>query len=106
MTLEVSKMLREDFLQQNSFNEIDWYSSLDRQYRLLALILNYDAACRDAISRGLSVSDLAKLPVREQIGRAKSVPDDRYSVVYTEIEGQIQSQIAELLAKAGADQDD
>lgn len=54
LTLEVTKMLREDFLQQNSFNEIDWYSSLDRQYRLLAMILEYDTACRGAIERGIS----------------------------------------------------
>ena len=99
-------MLREDFLQQNSFNEIDWYSSLDRQYRLLAMILEYDTACRGAIERGISVADLAKLPVREEIGRAKNVPDDQYPAVYAGIVEHIHSQIAELLAKAGADQND
>ena len=106
LTLEVTKMLREDFLQQNSFNEIDWYSSLDRQYRLRAMILEYDTACRGAIERGISVAELAKLPVREEIGRAKNVPDDQYPAVYAGIVEHIHSQIAELLAKAGADQDD
>ena len=106
LTLEIAKMLREDFLQQNSFNEIDWYSSFDRQYRLLSLILDFDTVCRDAITKGVTVADMARLPVREQIGRAKGVPEDQYVSAYAEISKTITAQVQELITKAGADIND
>ncbi len=77
LTLEVARMVREDFLQQNAFTDIDGYSSYDRQEKLLAMILRYDALCRQAIAQGAPVMDLFAIPAREQIGRAKSVPVDR-----------------------------
>jgi V/A-type H+-transporting ATPase subunit A len=105
LTLETAKMIREDFLQQNGFVEVDWYSSLDRQYRLLALILKYDELCRTAITNGAPVSALAAIPERERIGRAKSVPDDQYQAVYAEIERNMAASIQEITAKAGAEDD-
>ncbi len=101
LTLETAKMLREDFLQQNSFNEIDWYSSLDRQFRLLNMILKYDTACRAAIEKGASVAELAEISARERIGRAKSVPDDKYVEVYADIESDMLAEIDKIVAKAG-----
>ncbi len=101
LTLEIAKMIREDFLQQNSFNEIDWYSSFDRQYRLLDMILTYDTLCRDAITRDASLSALTSIPVREQIGRAKSVPDEEYVTVYKKILADMHREIEEIVEKAG-----
>ena len=101
LTLEVAKMIREDFLQQNSFNEIDWYSSFDRQYRLLDMILQYDTLCRDAITRGAGLADLSAIPVREQIGRAKSVPDETYVEEYDKILADMAAQIEGIIRKAG-----
>ncbi len=105
LTLETAKMIREDFLQQNGFVEIDWFSSLDRQYRLLSLILKYDELCRTAITHGAAVEDLAAIPERERIGRAKSVPDDAYQQVYADIEQAMAAAIHEIAAKAGAEDD-
>ena len=103
LTLEVAKMIREDFLQQNGFQEIDWYSSFDRQYRLLNMILNYDTLCRDAITKGASLADLTAIDAREKIGRAKSVPDDEYVEAYAAIEASMQEAIEKIVAKAGAE---
>jgi V/A-type H+-transporting ATPase subunit A len=103
LTLEVAKMIREDFLQQNSFNEIDWYSSLDRQFRLLALILKYDTVCRDAIEKGAAMAELTEIAARERIGRAKSVPDDEYVDTYADIEADMIAEIDKIVAKAGAE---
>jgi V/A-type H+-transporting ATPase subunit A len=103
LTLEIAKMIREDFLQQNSFNEIDWYSSFDRQYRLLALILKYDTLCRDAVAKGAPLSELTSIDAREKIGRAKSVPDEDYVQVYGDIESDMTAQIEKIIAKAGAE---
>ena len=101
LTLETAKMIREDFLQQNSFNEIDWYSSMDRQYLLLNLILDYDAQCRAAIAQGADVNDLFGIACREQIGRAKSVPEDQYTAVYAQIATDMAAQIEAATQKAG-----
>ena len=85
ITLEVAKMIREDFLQQNSFVDIDSYSEYDRQARMLVLIRDYDEHCRAAAERGGNLNELFSVPVREKIGRAKSVPADQYVDNYANI---------------------
>ncbi len=101
LTLEVARMVREDFLQQNAFTDIDGYSSYDRQGKLLALILRYEVLCRDAIAKGADVMKLFDIPVREKIGRAKSVPADEYAKVYEEIGTEMEAQIADIAAQGG-----
>lgn len=101
LTLEVARMVREDFLQQNAFTDIDGYSSYDRQGKLLALILRYEALCRDAIAKGADVMKLFDIPVREKIGRAKSVPAEEYVKVYEGIGAEMESQIAGIAAQGG-----
>ena len=96
LTLEVAKMIREDFLQQNAFVDIDNYSSYDRQAKMLALILNYDSLCRDAIDNGAEISELFSIEVRNRIGRAKSVPVEEYVDAYEKIGVDMASQIKEL----------
>ena len=56
LTLETAKMIREDFLQQNGFVEVDWFSTYDRQGQMLDMILTYDSLCRDAITKGAKVT--------------------------------------------------
>ena len=85
ITLEVAKMIREDFLQQNSFVDIDSYSEYDRQARMLVLIRDYDEHCRAAAERGGDLNELFAIPVREKIGRAKAVPADQYLDNYANI---------------------
>ena len=58
LTLEVARMVREVFLQQNAFTDIDGFSSYDRQEKLLAMILRYETLCRDAIAKGAAVMKL------------------------------------------------
>ena len=101
LTLEVARMVREDFLQQNAFTDIDGYSSYDRQGKLLAMILRYEALCRDAIAKGADVMKLFDIPVREKIGRAKSVPAEEYGKVYEAIGAEMETQIAEIAAQGG-----
>lgn len=103
LTLEVAKMIREDFLQQNGFMEIDWYSSYDRQFQMMGLILDYDKLCRAAITKKANAGELFSIPVREGIGRAKSVPDDTFSSVYTGLRQDMEDQIEAIAAKGGDD---
>ena len=101
LTLETARMVREDFLQQNSFVDIDSFSTYDRQEKLLAMILDYDKLCRAAISKGAPVAGLFVIPARERIGRAKSVPADEYVQVYADIAASMEREIDEVVRKAG-----
>ena len=101
ITLEVAKMIREDFLQQNGFMEIDWFSTYDRQGRMMGLIREYDRLCRDAAQRGASVAELSVIPSREAIGRAKSVPEEQYVENFERIRQEMAEQIEALAAKGG-----
>ena len=101
LTLEVARMVREDFLQQNAFTDIDGFSSYDRQEKLLAMILRYETLCRDAIAKGASVMKLFDIPAREKIGRAKSVPVEEYEQTYAQIQTEMEQQIADVVAQGG-----
>ncbi|MCI8828239.1 MAG: V-type ATP synthase subunit A [Ruminiclostridium sp.] len=104
LTLETAKMIREDFLQQNGFLEVDWYSSYDRQDKMLGMILDYDRLCRGAIARGAEAGPLFEIPFRERIGRAKSVPDEEYPAVFLTMAGELEAQIEAVLAQGGAEE--
>ena len=101
LTLEVARMVREDFLQQNAFTDIDGFSSYDRQKKLLSIILGYDKLCRTAIAQGAPVTKLFDIPAREKIGRAKSVPVDEYPQVYEQIQAEMEQQIEAVAAQGG-----
>ncbi len=101
LTLETARMVREDFLQQNSFVDIDSFSSYDRQEKLLAMILNYDRLCREAIANGAPAAQLFEIPSRERIGRAKSVPVEEYARVYEDITISMEREIDQVVRKAG-----
>ena len=98
LTLETAKMLREDFLQQNAFVDVDSYSSYVRQEMLLNIILEYDRLCREALDQGSELGELFAIPAREQIGRAKSVPEDKYLQEYKQIYENMKNQISETTA--------
>ena len=104
LTLEVARMVREDFLQQNAFMDVDSFSDYERQKKLLGMILSYDVLCRDAIAKGASAQELFQIPAREQIGRAKSVPAEEYEAVYAQIQSDMEQQIAAIAAKGGDDE--
>ena len=93
LTLEVARMIREDFLQQNAFMEVDWYSTYDRQRWMLAMILEYDRLSREAIGAGSSVEALLSIGAREGLGRAKSIPEDEYAAAYERLAEEMRSQI-------------
>ena len=103
LTLETAKMIREDFLQQNAFVDIDSFSDYRRQAMMMQLILDYDSQCRAAIQKGASVSDLFAIGARAGIGRAKSVPVDQYEQTYTRIAEEMTSQIEEIAERGEVD---
>ena len=104
LTLEVARMVREDFLQQNAFMDVDSYSSYDRQAKILGLILDYDRLCREAIAKGAAVEGLFAIPAREDIGRAKSVPEGEYAAAYEALAQQMRREIDAVTARGGEEE--
>ncbi|MCD7757424.1 MAG: V-type ATP synthase subunit A [Clostridiales bacterium] len=102
MTLETAKMIREDFLQQNAFVDVDSFSTYRRQYLMLKMIKDYDAECRVALEKGANLYDLFAIEARNGIGRAKTVPEDQYEEVYAKIFADMEAQINEV-AERGED---
>jgi len=103
LTLETAKMIREDFLQQNAFVDVDNHSSYTRQARLLGLILIYDKLCRDALNEGADMERLLTIEAKDVIGRAKAVPNVRFEAAYDEIELLLDAQIADALRESRED---
>ena len=77
LTLESARSIREDFLHQNAYREVDTYTSFIRQYRMLKAILAFHNGASDAIERGVRLDNIVKLPSREKLSKLKSIPEDR-----------------------------
>ncbi|MDD6159414.1 MAG: V-type ATP synthase subunit A [bacterium] len=98
LTLETARMIREDFLQQNSFVVEDAFTTYGKQFRLLDMILKYDVLCRDALTRGATLSALALIPSRAAIGRAKTVDEEVYEAEYDKIIENMKAEIEAVVA--------
>ena len=103
LILETARSIREDFLHQNSFHEVDTYTSLHKQYRMMKLILTFYKEANEAIKQGVTIQKLTKMDVIERIGRAKYVEEINVDKSYDEIEREIKTEVAELIRK-GADE--
>ena len=96
LTLEASRSIREDYLHQNAFHEVDTYASPQKQAMLLRLIIAYYEKSIAALDKDASFSKLASLPVREEIGRFKYVEEDESKGRFDEIMAALEAQIGEL----------
>ena len=103
MTLETAQSVREDFLQQNAFDEGDSFTAMDKMSALIDLIFSFDRKARAAIEKGADVQSISELPVRERIGRAKSAPAEGYREQYAEIDAEIDREIGTVLKNAVKD---
>ena len=94
LKMEATRSIREDFLHQNSFHEIDTYTSLNKQYLMMKLVLGYYYEANEALSNGASIDKLIALPIREQIGRFKYTKEEDIQSRYDEILKELEIQVA------------
>ncbi|HHU79318.1 MAG: V-type ATP synthase subunit A [Caldicoprobacterales bacterium] len=99
LKLEIARSIREDFLHQDAFHDIDTYTPLEKQYSMIRLILSFYDEAAAALDRGADIEKLVSLPVRERIGRYKYVSTDRIEEEFNQISGEVSNQIQELLQK-------
>ncbi|NEU04958.1 V-type ATP synthase subunit A [Clostridium senegalense] len=76
LKLEVAKSIREDYLQQNAFHEVDTYASLDKQYKMLKLVLEFGVQADKALEAGVYLDKILKMTVRDKIARSKYIPEE------------------------------
>ena len=103
LTLDVAQSIREDFLQQNAFLDIDSYTPLDKQCGILDMIFTYEDRARRAIEAGADIEDICSLPVHERIARAKTVENDNYQNEFKAIKSEIAAQMDKLIAGVEAE---
>ena len=96
LVMETTQMIREDFLQQNAMSDTDSYCEIDKQFRLLELILFYYETAGEALRKGAPMQPVFDIPARARIGRAKDVPKEIYKEQYDQIEADIRQQIAQI----------
>jgi V/A-type H+-transporting ATPase subunit A len=101
LTLEAAKSIREDYLHQNAFHEVDTFTSLHKQYRMLKLIMAFYYKGKKALEAGANIKELFNLPVRERIGRAKYVAENEVDGAFYKIESELNQQMEALMSKEG-----
>lgn len=102
LKLEAARSIREDYLHQDAFHEVDTYTDLKKQYLMMDVVLSYYDKALDYLNRGASIESLVKLPVRERIGRFKYTTKDKIDMEYNEIIQSLESELDNLLIKEEA----
>jgi len=100
MTLETAKSLREDFLHQNAFHEVDTYASMNKQFKMLRNILTFHHLAMEALQRGALLKDVLELPIREEIARMRYLDEKEISKL-DELEDRIKQVLGQLSASGG-----
>ena len=99
LKMEAARSIREDFLHQNSFHDIDTYTSLRKQFLMMKLVLAYYDQAKQGLEDGASIQGLVKMPVRERIGRFKYTVNDNIETEYQATLDQLKQEIAEVVGK-------
>ena len=76
LTMETAKIIREDYLHQNAFDEVDTYTSMKKQYKMLKLIYEFDARAREAVANYADLNAVLACSCKEKIGRAKYIKEE------------------------------
>lgn len=94
--LEIARSIREDFLLQNAFNELDTYTSLEKQLHMLSIILDFYHQGLTALDNGILLEDILNLPVREEISRMKYIPEQE-KMKFFELEDKVKREFSRLM---------
>jgi V/A-type H+/Na+-transporting ATPase subunit A len=100
LKLEVAKSLREDYLQQNAYHEVDTYASFAKQYKMLQLILRFDDEAKRALGAGIYLNKILHLVVRDKISRAKYIPEADISRMDSIVE-ELAAEVDKLISEGG-----
>ncbi|MHB8561374.1 MAG: ATP synthase beta subunit C-terminal domain-containing protein, partial [Thermoplasmataceae archaeon] len=94
--LDIARMIREDFLQQSAFDDIDQYCSMGKQYGMISLILEMGRQQIVALDKGFTMTQLSSMPSRDKISRMKEVPEDKFPDFQEQLRKEIIDDVAKL----------
>ncbi|MEW8955478.1 V-type ATP synthase subunit A [Clostridium sp.] len=100
LKLEVAKSIREDYLMQNAFHEVDTYSSLEKQYKMLKLMLKFQDEAAKALKSGVYLNKILEMEIREKIARAKYISQEEISRIDT-ISEELSNDMDKLISEGG-----
>jgi V/A-type H+-transporting ATPase subunit A len=101
VVLEGARVIREDFLQQNAYHEIDTYCSAKKQLEMLKVMLRFYDKAVDAVNRGVPAREIAEIEVKDDIARLKYVEEEKIADAIKEIEKKMDEQLKALIEKSG-----
>ena len=104
LKLEVAKSIREDYLQQNAFHEVDTYSSLEKQHKMLKLVLAFQVEAEKGLAAGVYLNKILNMEVRDKIARAKYISEDEMSKI-DDIFIALSSEVEKLITEGGVTND-
>jgi len=96
LIMETAKSIREDFLHQNAFHEVDTFTSMEKQKKMLHMVLRFNKEASNALARDAQMADIISHPIREDMSRAKYIPEDNLDEFET-----LESRIAEAFGELG-----
>lgn len=99
LKMEAARSIREDFLHQDAFHEIDTYTSLNKQHLMMQLVLNFYEQAGNALKEGASIEKLIAMPIREDIGRFKYTAEDQLDGAYKKINEELNKEIQQVIAE-------
>ena len=99
LKMEAARSIREDFLHQLAFHEVDTYSSLNKQRCMMKLVIEYYDSSLEALKNGANIEDIVKLPVREAIGRFKYIREENVDSEYEKISHELKMQLKEAVER-------
>ena len=97
LKMEAARSIREDFLHQLAFHDVDTYSSLKKQYCMMKLVNEYYDESLEALKEGASIEDIVKLAVRESIGRFKYILEENVDAEYEKVSMQLKKELKEAI---------
>ena len=101
-TLDVARMIREDYLQQSAYDDVDTYTSIQKQLRMMRAILSFGDREQEAVERGVTVQTMQKLPVRTKLSRMKWIPEAELSTQFDQLELEVAEAVSAAAAQGGA----
>ncbi|MEM3572553.1 MAG: hypothetical protein QW530_02385, partial [Candidatus Micrarchaeaceae archaeon] len=102
--LEIGRMLREDYLRQNAYDDIDTYTSLKKQDMMLSAILHFARGAADAVAAGVSAEAISKMKVRGDIARMKTIKETEAEKAIANIKAATDAEFAELKKQAQSEE--
>ena len=102
LKLEAARSIREDFLHQNAYNDVDTYTDLNKQYRMMELLCDFYDISLEGLQYGANIESLVKLAVRERIGRFKYVESVNIEAEYKDVVSALRNEVSSLIGKEDA----